>query len=197
MIFINDNMILPIALYGHPTLKKVGKDIYKDHENLDLLIENMFETMYHSNGVGLAAHQINEPIRLFVLDAPEFKVKKVFINACMIDKKGEITEIEEGCLSVPGINEIIKRKSIIYISYHDENFNYHEKEKFDGMVARIIQHEYDHIEGKLFIEHIPNFKKMLLKSKLRDISTGKVNVNYRILQKRKKEKINNGHTKLF
>jgi len=190
-------MILPITAYGHQTLKKVGEDIQKDYKDLDKLIENMFETMYYSKGVGLAAHQVNKPIRLFLVDPTPFSednpelegIKKVFINAYITRKEGEVTEFEEGCLSVPGIHEIVKRPSIIYMSYYDENFNYYEDEIFDGMLARIIQHEYDHIEGKVFTDHIPNFKKLLLKSKLRDISIGKADVDYKmILPKKKKGK---------
>ncbi len=188
-------MILPITAYGHPTLKKVGEDIRQDYEDLNLLIENMFETMYYSKGVGLAAHQVNKAIRLFMVDPSPFSedhpelegIKKVFINAYITKREGEITEFEEGCLSVPGIHETIKRPAIIHISYYDENFNYFENEVFDGMMARIIQHEYDHIEGILFVEHIPNFKKLLLKAKLRDISTGKVDVDYKMIIPRKKK----------
>lgn len=189
-------MILPITAYGHATLKKVGEEIRKDYENLDSLIEDMFETMHATNGVGLAAHQINRPIRLFIIDPspigddhPELKgIKKVFINAYITKEEGEENDFEEGCLSVPGINEVVRRKSIIYISYYDEEFNYHENERFDGIMARIIQHEYDHTEGKVFIERIPNFKKMLLKGKLRDISTGDADVAYRMILPRRKGK---------
>ena len=189
-------MILPITAYGHQTLKKVGEEIRKDYENLDTLIENMFETMYASNGVGLAAHQINRAIRLFLIDPtpfskdnPELKdIKKIFINAHITKEEGEDNDFEEGCLSVPGITEVVKRKSIIYISYYDEDFNYHENERFDGTLARIIQHEYDHIEGKVFIERIPNFKKLLLKGRLRDISTGIADVAYRMILPKKKRK---------
>jgi len=189
-------MILPITAYGHKTLKIVGEEIDKDYENLDLLIQNMFETMYYSKGVGLAAHQVNKAIRLFITDPTPFAEdnpelvleKKVFINAYITKREGEITEFEEGCLSVPGIHETVKRPSLIHISYYDENFNYIEDEVFEGMMARIIQHEYDHIEGKVFVEHIPNFKKLLLKSKLRDISTGKADVDYKMILPNKKKR---------
>ena len=188
-------MILPITAFGHSTLKKVGEDIRQDYENLDIFIENMFETMYYSKGVGLAAHQVNKAIRLFIVDPtpfaednPELECeKKVFINAYITKREGEITEFEEGCLSVPGIHETVKRPSIIHMSYYDENFNYFENEIFEGMMARIIQHEYDHIEGKVFVEHIPNFKKILLKAKLRDISNGKADVDYKMLLPKKKK----------
>lgn len=187
-------MILPITAYGHQTLKKVGEEIREDYENLDILIEDMFETMYFSNGVGLAAHQINRAIKLFILDPtpfsedyPELKgLKKVFINGHITKEDGEDVDFEEGCLSVPGINESVKRKSVVYLSYYDEDFNYHENERFDGMLSRIIQHEYDHINGKLFVERLPNFKRLLLKGKLRDISTGNVDVAYKMILPRKK-----------
>ncbi len=189
-------MILPITAYGHPTLKKVGEDIRKDYDGLEALIENMFETMYQSKGVGLAAHQINRPIRLFIIDPTPFTedhpeleaVKRVFINAYITNEEGEEEEFEEGCLSVPGINESVNRPPIVYMSYYDENFNFHENERFEGILARIIQHEYDHIEGKVFIERLPNFKKLLLKGRLRDITTGEADVAYKMLIPRKKGK---------
>ncbi|MBC8321104.1 MAG: peptide deformylase [Bacteroidetes bacterium] len=188
-------MILPIAAYGHQTLKQVGEEIRNDYENLDTLIEDMFETMYASNGVGLAAHQINRAIRLFVIDAsplsdnnPEFEEfkRKIFINAYITKEEGEDTEFEEGCLSIPGITELVKKKPVIYLSYYDEDFNFHENERFDGILSRIIQHEYDHINGKLFIERIPNFRRLLLKGKLRDISNGDADVAYRMILPKKR-----------
>ncbi len=189
-------MMLPITAYGHPTLKKVGEDIDKNYPELQKLITDMFETMYHSHGVGLAAQQINKAIKLFVVDAspfadeyPETKdYKKVFINAVIEKEEGVEWEFEEGCLSVPGINEYVKRKPVIYISYFDEDFNFHENERIDGIKARIIQHEYDHTQGIVFIERLPNIKRMLLKSKLKDISNGKVDVNYKMIFPRKKVK---------
>lgn len=189
-------MILPITAYGHPTLKKVGEDIDKNYPDLDKLLEDMFETMYNSNGVGLAAQQINRAIRLFIIDPtpfkedyPELEEKKyIFINAEITDFEGNDVEFEEGCLSVPGISEAVKRPEAIYMSYYDENFNFHEDVKFEGVLARIIQHEYDHIEGKLFIERLPQLKKVLLKGKLRDISTGKADVAYRMILPKKKGK---------
>lgn len=189
-------MILPITAYGHSTLKKVGEDIDKDYPELEKLIEDMFETMYYSKGVGLAAHQINRPIRLFVLDPTPFKEdfpeleakKQVFINARITDTSGDIEEFDEGCLSVPGITESVKRPSVIYMSYYDEEFNYHEDVKFEGILGRIIQHEYDHIDGKLFIEHLPNLKRILLKGKLKDISNGTADVAYKMILPRKKGK---------
>ena len=189
-------MILPITAYGHPTLKKVGEDIDKDYPNLDKLIEDMFETMYNSKGVGLAAQQINKAIKLFTIDPTPFgeefpnidTKKRVFINAEIISKDGQEQEFAEGCLSIPGISEHVKRQSDIIISYYDENFNYHENEKFHGIIARIIQHEYDHIYGTLFIDHLPNLKRMLLKGKLRNISNGTADVDYRMLLPKKKSK---------
>lgn len=191
-------MILPITAYGHPTLKKTGEEISKDYPELDKLIEDMFETMYYSNGVGLAAHQINRAIRLFVLDPAPFQEgypdiepdKRVFINAYITNREGEEVDFEEGCLSVPGIHEPVRRPTSITISYYDENWEYHENEKIDGILARIIQHEYDHTEGMLFIEHLPNLKRILLKGKLRDISTGKADVDYKMILPRKKENDN-------
>lgn len=189
-------MILPITAYGHATLKKVGVEIEKDYPELDKLIEDMFETMYHSNGVGLAAHQVNRAIRLFIIDPtpfqedyPEVEPKpRVFINAYIIETEGEDLDFEEGCLSVPGIHESVKRKTVVRISYYDENWEYHENERIEGILARVIQHEYDHTQGKLFVEKIPNFKRILLKGKLRDISTGRADVSYRMILPKKKNK---------
>lgn len=185
--------MLPITAYGHPTLKKVGEEINKDYPDLKQLTEDMFETMYHSKGVGLAAHQINRAIRLFIIDASLYgdeyeeakDFKKIFINAKITSFGGDDWEVEEGCLSVPGINEFVKRKSIIKITYYDENFQKH-KETYNGMLSRIIQHEYDHTEGTVFIERLPQIKKMLLKRKLNDISTGKSPADYKMIYPRKK-----------
>ncbi len=189
-------MMLPVTAYGHPTLKKKGKTIDKDYPGLQKLIEDMFETMYHSNGVGLAAQQINRDIKLFVVDASPFKsehpeaegYKKVFINAEIIKEEGEEWEFEEGCLSLPGINEYVKRKPVIYINYYDEDFRFHENERIDGIRARIIQHEYDHTQGILFVERLPQIKRMLLRGKLNDISAGKVDPGYKMIFPRKRVK---------
>ena len=189
-------MILPITAYGHTTLKKVGEKIDKDYPNLNKLIEDMFETMYNAKGVGLAAQQINKAIKLFIIDPTPFgeeypninTKKRIFINAEIISEEGHHEEFSEGCLSIPGISEHVKRQSDIIISYYDENFNHHKNEKFHGIIARIIQHEYDHINGKLFIDHLPNLKRMLLKGRLRDISNGIANVDYRMLLPKKKTK---------
>ena len=181
-------MILPITAYGHPILKKVAQDIDKNYPDLDNIIKNMFETMYYSKGVGLAAPQVDLSIRLLVIDAtpysedfPETKdFKKVMINAHIIEETGTEWAFNEGCLSVPDIREDVLRKPKIRIQYCDEKFNQLEEE-FDGVAARIIQHEYDHIDGKLFVERLTHFRKMLLKGKLSDISIGKVDVNYKMI----------------
>ena len=180
-------MILPVTAYGHPVLKKVAKDIEKEYPNLNKLIEDMFETMYSSKGVGLAAPQVDVSIRLIVIDAtpysedhPETKnFKKVMINPHIISENGDDWIFNEGCLSIPDIREDVVRKSKIKIQYRDENFNQFE-EDYDGILARIIQHEYDHLEGILFVERLTPLKKMLLKRKLSDISKGNIKVDYRM-----------------
>ncbi len=189
-------MILPITAYGHPVLKKKGVKIDKDYPDLKKLIEDMFETMYFSKGVGLAAQQVNRAIRLFIVDAapygeeyPEAEdFKKVFINAEIIKFEGEEVEVEEGCLSVPEIREYVKRPEVIYMNYYDEDFIFHEGEKFHGITSRIIQHEFDHTDGIVFIERLPNIRKILLKRKLNDISNGKINPVYKMILPRKKGK---------
>ena len=182
-------MIYPIVAYGDPVLRKTAVSIDKEHPNLSAMIENMFKTMYQAKGVGLAAPQVGFSIRLFVVDATAFSedkehqdlkgFKKIFINAKMIKEQGEEWSFNEGCLSIPKIREEIKRKPKIKIKYLDENFNEQEVE-FEGLKARIIQHEYDHIEGKLFIDHINPFRKRLIKGKLNDILTGKVDTDYKM-----------------
>lgn len=186
-------MILPIVAYGHPTLKKVAEEIEPGYEGLDELIENMFETMYESVGVGLAAPQVNKSIRLFIVDAspyaeeyPDIKeYKKVFINPYILEEKGEEWSFTEGCLSVPGIREDIIRKPRITLEYQDLEFNLIEEE-FEGVMARIIQHEYDHIEGKIFVDRVNPLRKVLLKRKLSDISSGRIDVDYRMIFPNKK-----------
>lgn len=181
-------MILPIVAYGHPTLKKVAQDIDADYPGLEKLIADMWETMYGANGVGLAAPQVNKSIRLFVIDATPYAeeypetngFKKIFINAHILEETGEEIEINEGCLSLPGMSEEVSRKPKITISYVDENFQPHH-ETYEGFIARVIQHEYDHIEGVLYVDRITPFRRMLLKGKLRDISEGKVDVEYRMI----------------
>lgn len=180
-------MILPITAFGHPTLKKVAQDIDKDYPGLEQLIADMFETMYYSKGVGLAAPQIDKSIRLLVIDAtpyaedfPEAKnFKKVMINARIIEESGSEWAFNEGCLSVPDIREDVYRKPNIKITYMDEAFNEH-TEEFSGVAARIIQHEYDHLEGVLFVERLAPLKKMLLKRKLTDITKGNIKIDYRM-----------------
>ena len=188
-------MILPVTAYGHPILKKIAKDIDKDYPELTELIYNMFETMYVSNGVGLAAPQINLSIKLFIVDAspfaeevPEAKgFKRVFINAKIIEETGKEWMFNEGCLSVPDIREDVQRKPKIRIQYYDENFEFHD-EQYDKVMARIIQHEYDHLEGIMFVDRISNIRKMLLKRKLQDISKGNIKVNYRMIFPNKKKR---------
>ncbi len=187
-------MILPIRAYGDPVLKKAAKDIKPDHPDLKQFIADMFETMYGANGVGLAAPQVGHSIRLFIVDASPFAededgkptedahlkdFKKVFINAYIVEEEGEEWPYEEGCLSIPGIREEVMRQPKIVLQYMDENFKEHEEE-FDGYAARVILHEYDHIEGKLFTDRLPALRKRLLKGKLRDISHGKTDVKYKL-----------------
>ena len=178
-------MVLPIIAYGHPVLKKVGKEIDTDYHNLDNLIENMWETMYNANGVGLAAPQIGLSIRLFLVDTAQIDkegespqgIKKAFINAKMIEETGDAWSYEEGCLSIPNINGNVERQKKIKIKYFDQNFEEH-IEEFDGMNARVIQHEYDHIEGKLFVEKLNPLKRNLISRKLENIRKGKVKADY-------------------
>ena len=185
-------MILPIIAYGHPVLKRKAEVINKDYPKLKELIENMFETMYNASGVGIAAPQIGLSIRLFIVDTNPFaeddslsdndrnqlkSFKKIFINPVIIDEKGGEWSFEEGCLSIPNIREGVLRQKQITIQYHDENFNKH-TDSFDGLLARVIQHEYDHIEGVLFTDKLSSFKKQLLKKKLLKISSGKLSFYY-------------------
>lgn len=180
-------MILPIYLYGHPVLRKVAKDIPQDYPNLKELIDNMFETMYKADGIGLAAPQVGLDIRLFVIDLeplaednPKYKgFKKVFINPKIVEYFDEPVKMEEGCLSLPGINEVVEREKKIRIQYFDENFVSHD-EVYDDFFARCIEHEYDHIEGKLFIDHISGIRKQLIKGKLNNLIKGKTNCHYRV-----------------
>lgn len=189
-------MILPVVAYGHPVLRKMADDINPDYPELKKLIEDMWETMYHTNGVGLAAPQINKPVRLFVMDTiqivenfdeedkrlypNEQPIKRVFINAHKVADTGDLWAYNEGCLSIPKVREDIKRTRQVTMRYMDEQFVEHE-EIFSGITARVIQHEYDHIDGKLFIDYLAPLKKRLLKKKLEDISAGKVKVDYRML----------------
>lgn len=187
-------MILPIVAYGDPVLKKVAQDIDPDYPNLKEFIADMFETMYNAKGVGIAAPQVGRSIRIFVIDATAFaddeenteeeaeelrNFKRVFINARIIEEEGDEWPFNEGCLSIPKIREDVYRKPFIKMRYMDENFDEYEEE-FDGIIARIIQHEYDHIEGVLFTDKINPLRKRLLKRKLTDISKGNIDVDYKM-----------------
>jgi len=188
--------VLAIEAYGSKVLRKMGEDIDKDYPKLDELIENMFETMYKASGVGLAAPQIGKSIRLFIIDAAPFAeanedgevdemakgledFKRVFINAEIIEEDGEAWAFEEGCLSIPKIREEVIREPRIRMTYFDENWKAHD-EVFEGFAARIIQHEYDHIDGVLFTDHLKPLRKRLVQGKLKDISIGNIDVSYRM-----------------
>lgn len=178
-------MILPIYAYGSPVLRKKGENITPEYPQLKELLDNMYETMYNSHGIGLAAPQIGLPIRLFIVDGSPIddiepaNFKQTFINPEIIKEWGDEWKYEEGCLSIPTIRENVLRKPELTIRYLDENFVEHEK-SFSGMAARIIQHEYDHIEGKLFVDHITPLKRNLIKGKLNNITLGKVSHDYKM-----------------
>jgi len=181
-------MILPIVAYGSNVLRSQCKEIDSSYSNLDQLIENMFETMYAASGVGLAAPQINKSIRLFIVDTSPFKddespehvvCKKIFINPKITSITGESWSFSEGCLSIPEVREDVKRLSEITIEYFDKDFNKH-TEIYDRLNARVILHEYDHIEGILFVDKISTLRKRMIKGKLKDISNGTLNANYLI-----------------
>ncbi|HOX78261.1 MAG TPA: peptide deformylase [Bacteroidales bacterium] len=188
-------MILPIVAYGHPTLRKIAVEIEPGHPGLEELVENMFETMYSAEGVGLAAPQVNQGIRLFIVDAapyaedhPELQgFKKVFVNPRILETEGEEIVFNEGCLSIPKIREDVMRKPKVRMRYQDMQFNPFE-ETFEGITARIIQHEYDHLEATLFVDRINPLKKMLLKRKLTDITNGNIDVDYKMIFPGKKYK---------
>ena len=191
-------MILPIVVYGDPVLRKKCVEIEKSHPNLEQIIKDMYETMYDANGVGIAAPQVGKPIRLFLVDAspfaevdedeePEFSeaemkemngFKKTFINARILEEVGEEWKFNEGCLSIPKIREDVLRKPDVTIEYYDEKFKKH-TETYTGVIARVIQHEYDHIEGILFTDKINPFKRKLIAGKLIDISKGKFKADYK------------------
>ncbi|WP_445736053.1 peptide deformylase [Mariniflexile sp.] len=187
-------MILPIVAYGDPVLKKVGVDISKEYPDFDVLLQNMFETMYNAFGVGLAAPQIGLAIRLFIVDTTPFSddedltadaqkelngFKRVFINAKIVKEEGDEWAFNEGCLSIPDVREDVFRQPTVTMQYLDENFEPH-TEVFNGLIARVIQHEYDHIEGVLFTDKLSSLKKRLIKGRLTNISKGKVDVDYRM-----------------
>ncbi len=189
-------MVFPIVAYGAAVLRKMSKDIKPDYPGLKTLIEDMWETMYASSGVGLAAPQINKDIRLFVMDSAQIfenleddeknvypdapGIKKVFINAHVISFEGEEWAYNEGCLSIPKIREDVFRPETVTLKYMDENFKEH-TDTFNGITARVIQHEYDHIDGKLFIDYLKPLRKKLLQGKLNDISKGKVKMDYKMI----------------
>lgn len=181
-------MILPIVAFGDPVLRLETEEVDENHPGLQELIDNMFETMYNAPGVGLAAPQIGKSLRLFVIDTidlyeeektKEKGIKEVFINPIMIEESGKRWDFEEGCLSIPGIREKVNRQKKIKIEYYDRDFNLREKD-FDGMNARVIQHEYDHIEGILFTDHLKPLKKRKLQRKLRNISKGDISIDYKM-----------------
>ena len=188
-------MVLPVYVYGMSVLRKVAQEIDEDYEGLDQLIDDMFDTMIDSDGVGLAAPQIGKSIRLFMVDASRMEdvddepdiqsFKKVFINPYIVDEQGEKWAFTEGCLSIPNIREDVMRPSKIKIEYYDRNWEFQEEE-YDGVKARIIQHEYDHLDGILFPDKLSPLKKRLIKGKLKDIANGKVNVNYKMIFPQKK-----------
>jgi len=191
-------MILPIVAYGHPILRKKAHDIDTGYPHLTTLLEDMWETMYASNGVGLAAPQVNKSIRVFVMDSSQIfdnmdekdreeetypdepGIKQAFINAHLVEEHGDDWPYNEGCLSIPKIREDIQRAEEVTIEFHDEYFKLH-RQTYNGITARIILHEYDHIDGKLFIDHISLLKRKLLKRKLEDISKGAIKVDYKML----------------
>ena len=182
-------MILPIVAFGSQILRKICSDISPDYPEFDTILANMWETMYEANGVGLAAPQVNKGIRLFLIDTTPFFddeeeikeviVKQAFINARILDESGEEWEFNEGCLSIPDLREDVSRKSTITIEYMDENFEKHTA-TYDGLTARVIQHEYDNIQGVLFVDYLKPLKKKLLQKRLRNISEGKIKVKYRM-----------------
>ena len=187
-------MILPIVAYGDPVLRKKAEPITKDYPKLDKLLENMKETMYGAYGVGLAAPQVGLAIRIFIVDTSPFaeddefsheeqealkNFKRTFINAQILEEEGDEWAFNEGCLSIPDVREDVFRQSKIKIQYQDENFKTH-TEEYDGLIARVIQHEYDHIEGILFTDKLSSLKKRFIKGKLSNISKGKINVDYRM-----------------
>ena len=189
-------MILPVVAYGHPILRKVGEKLTPEYPELTKFIADMWETVYNSNGVGLAAPQVNRSIRLFIVDTVqvvegfddddrrkypnETPIKQVFINAQKIEETGDAWAYNEGCLSIPKVREDIQRQKHVRLRYCDENFVEHERD-FYGITARVIQHEYDHIEGKLFIDYLSQLKRRLIRKKLDDISSGKIKTDYRML----------------
>ena len=185
-------MILPVYVYGQPVLRKVAEDITPDYPNLKELIANMYETMDNAEGVGLAAPQIGLPIRVVVVDLdvlsedmPEFKgFRKTYINAHILEVMGEEVSMDEGCLSLPGIHESVKRGNKIRVKYQDEEFVEHEEE-VEGYLARVMQHEFDHLEGKMYIDHLSALRKQMIKGKLNAMLKGKAHCTYKVKTVRK------------
>lgn len=181
-------MVYPIYVIGHPVLRKKAGNIDRDHPGLNELVSDMFETMYRSDGIGLAAPQIGKSIRIFVVDGtpiaddePELEdFRHVFINAEIIERSGEVVPMTEGCLSIPRLHEEVNRESFIRINYYDENWIWHE-DVFEGYKARIIQHEYDHLDGVLFTDKVSPIRKRLLKTKLAALGKGKFDVHYKTI----------------
>ncbi len=179
-------MVYPIVVYGSPLLRKISKEVDQDDPKLKMIVDDLFETMYVSDGVGLAAPQIGKSIRVFVIDGTELAeedpgmegFKKAFINPKIVEKTGELWAFTEGCLSLPNIRESVDRPEQVRVQYYDENFHFFD-ETYDGIRARVIQHEYDHLEGVLFIDKIAPLTKKLLKGKLNDIAKGKANAAYK------------------
>ena len=180
-------MIYPIVAYGNPILKKEAEDL-PEGSDLTQLIQDMYATMNHAHGVGLAAPQINQGVRLFVIDSSlmldedeeEKGIRRVFINPILLDEYGDNFSFEEGCLSIPDVRAEIIRPEKLTLEYYDENWNLKEEE-FSGMTARVIQHEYDHLEGILFVDYLKGLKKRMIQSKLIDVSKGKVSTDYRMI----------------
>ncbi|MFV0365181.1 MAG: peptide deformylase [Mangrovibacterium sp.] len=185
-------MIYPISAYGDPVLRQESEDISPDYPELQKLIDDMFETMYHAEGVGIAAPQVGKAIRLFVVDTTpmteddddELDLKAAFINPEILEYYGDEWSMQEGCLSIPGIHENVSRPEFIKIHYFDENFVEHTK-VFEGYAARVIQHEYDHLDGEMFIDHVNALRKRMIKSKLMNIAKGNVRTSYRMVPPKK------------
>ncbi len=183
-------MILPIYVYGEPVLRKISEEIAPDDDNIKQLVADMFETMYHANGVGLAGPQVGKAIRVFVIDTEPFREsypdapirKGAFINPVITREWGDDFVFGEGCLSLPNLSEDVTRKSNIHIEYYDEDGGFHD-EDLDGLVARVIQHEYDHLEGRVFTDRLSPIKKMVLKGKLNDIASGKARAAYKTVHR--------------
>jgi peptide deformylase len=179
-------MIYPIVVYGHPVLRITAEDVEKDHPDLQQLISDLFETLYNADGIGIAAPQVGRTERVFVIDGspleedePTLKnFKKAFINARIIEKSGETAPMKEGCLSIPNFKEEVRRESHIRITYYDENWEFHD-ETYDGYIARVIQHEYDHLEGIMYTDRVSPLRKRLIKGKLAAISRGMFDAHYR------------------